>query len=45
MRMVPINTEVPNGLLEVKGEPLIDRLIKHLLAAGVRDISVVVGFM
>jgi len=28
MRMVPINTEVPKGLLEVNGEPLIERIIK-----------------
>ena len=27
MRMVPINTEVPKGLLEIQGEPLIERLI------------------
>ena len=29
MRMVPINTEEPKGLLEVKGETLIERLIKN----------------
>lgn len=45
MRMVPINTEVPKGLLEVKGEPLIERQIKQLLEIGIRDISIVVGFM
>ena len=28
MRMVPINTEMPKGLLEVNGEPLIERTIK-----------------
>ena len=28
MRMVPINTEMPKGLLEVKGECLIERIIK-----------------
>lgn len=45
MRMVPINTETPKGLLEVKGETLIERLIKQLHAAGVTKIDVVVGFM
>ena len=30
MRMVPINTEIPKGLLEVKGEVLIERMIRHL---------------
>ena len=30
---------------EVKKEPLIERLIKQLQAAGITDITVVVGFM
>lgn len=45
MRMVPINMEMPKGLLEVNGEPLIERLIKQLHEVGVRDIYVVVGFL
>ena len=45
MRMVPINTETPKGLLEVEGEPLIERLIRQLQEVGIRDIAVVVGFM
>lgn len=45
MRMVPINTEEPKGLLEVKGETLIERLIKQLHEVGVQNIKVVVGFM
>ncbi len=45
MRMVPINTEVPKGLLEVDGEPLIERTIKYLHEAGVRNIYVIVGYM
>ena len=45
MRMVPINTEVPKGLLEVNGEALIERTIKQLHEAGVYEIYVVVGFM
>ena len=45
MRMVPLNTEVPKGLLEVHGEPLIERLIRQLQAVGIRQICVVVGFM
>ena len=31
--------------LEVKKEPLIERLIKQLQAVGITDITVVVGFM
>ena len=45
MRMVPINTEIPKGLMEVKGEVLIERMIRHLYEVGITDIQVVVGFM
>ena len=45
MRMVPINMEAPKGLLEVGGEPLIERTIRQLHQAGVTDVTVVVGFM
>ena len=45
MRMVPINTEVPKGLLEVDGEPLVERIIKQLHEAGVFEIHIVVGFL
>ena len=44
MRMVPINMETPKGLLEVEGEPLIERLIRQLHAVKVKEIYVVVGF-
>lgn len=43
--MVPINMEEPKGLLKVKGEPLIERLIKQLQAKEINDIKIVVGFM
>ena len=45
LRMVPINTEEPKGLLEVNEEPLIERIIKQLHEVGITDISIVVGFM
>ena len=45
MRMVPINMERPKALLEVKGERLIERIIKQLHEIGISDISVIVGFM
>ena len=45
MRMVPINTSTPKALLEVNGEPLIERTIRQLHEAGVTNITVVVGFM
>ena len=45
MRMVPINTEVPKGLLEINGEPLIERIINQLHDIGIKKIYIVVGFM
>lgn len=45
MRMVPINTETPKGLLEVHGEPMIERLIRQLHEAEITGIYIVVGFM
>lgn len=45
MRMVPINTEMPKGLLEVNGEPLIERVIKQLQEVGIYEIYIVVGFL
>ena len=45
MRMVPINLTSPKAMLEVNGEPLIERTIKQLHKAGIRDITIVVGFM
>lgn len=45
MRMIPISNEIPKGLVEVKGEPLIERTIKQLHKAGINDIFIVVGFM
>lgn len=45
MRMVPINTEMSKGLLEVNGEPMIERIIKQLHEVGIREIHIVVGFM
>lgn len=45
MRMVPINTVTSKGLLEVQGEPLVERIIRQLHQAGITDISIVVGFL
>lgn len=45
MRMIPINTETTKGLLKVKDETLIERIIKQLHEVGIVEIYVVVGFM
>ena len=43
-RFVPLSAEFPKGLLEVKGEILIERQIRQLREAGVRDITLVLGY-
>ncbi len=45
MRMIPINTKIPKALLEVNGEPLIERIIKQLHEVDIKEIYIVVGFM
>lgn len=43
-RFVPLSQEYPKGLLEVKGEILIERQIRQLQEAGISEIYVVVGY-
>ena len=45
MRMIPINAMQPKALVEIDGEPLIERLIKQLHEVNIYDITIVVGFM
>lgn len=45
LRTIPINLERPKALLEVHGEVLIERLISQLQEAGIRQITVVVGYL
>lgn len=44
-RFAPLSYEKPKGLIEVKGEVLIERQIRQLREAGVRDIYVVTGYL
>lgn len=44
-RFVPLSSEIPKGLLEVRGEILIERQIRQLHEAGITDITIVVGYM
>ena len=43
-RFAPISYERPKGTLRVHGEVLIERQIEQLHAAGITDITVVVGY-
>ncbi len=44
-RFAPLSYERPKGVLKVRGEVLIERQIRQLQAAGIADITVVVGYM
>ena len=43
-RFVPLSAERPKGLVEVKGEVLIERQIRQLKEAGIADITLVLGY-
>ena len=43
-RFVPLSFEKPKGLIEVKGEVLIERQLRQLNEAGIDDITIVVGY-
>jgi len=43
-RFVPLSAEIPKGLLEVRGDVLIERQIRQLREAGITDITVVTGY-
>lgn len=45
MRMVPINNDIPKGLLRINNEVIIERIIKQLQQSGIDSITVVTGFM
>ncbi len=44
-RFVPLTYETPKGLLEVFGERMIERQIKQLHEVGIKDITIVVGYL
>lgn len=43
-RCVPLTYETPKGLLEVYGQPMIERQIEQLTEKGITDIIIVVGY-
>lgn len=45
LRLIPINHDLPKGLIKIDGEPLIERLIKQLQSADIKDITIVLGYM
>lgn len=45
LRSLPLSRIVPKGLYVVKGEALIERQIRQLMEAGIKEIIVVVGYL
>ena len=43
-RFVPLTFETPKGLLEVHGQPMIERQIEQLIEKGITEIIIVVGY-
>lgn len=43
-RMAPLSLHTPKGLLKVRGEVLIERQIRQLQEAGIREIVIVTGY-
>lgn len=44
-RFIPVSYELPKGLISVKGDVMVERLIRQLQEAGVPEIVLVVGYM
>lgn len=44
-RFIPVSYELPKGLISVKGDVMVERIIRQLQSAGVEDVTVVVGYM
>lgn len=44
-RLRPITNETPKSLVKVTGEPMAERQIKFLLEKGIKDITVVTGYL
>ena len=43
-RFIPVSYEIPKGLISVKGDVMIERIIKQLKEAGIEEIVLVVGY-
>ncbi len=44
-RMAPFSLEKPKGLMLVRGEIIVERIIRQLQEAGIHDITLVLGYM
>ncbi len=44
-RFIPVSYEIPKGLISVKGDIMIERIIEQLKNKGIDEIVVVIGYM
>ena len=43
-RFAPLSYELPKALIKIRGEILIERQIRQILEAGIKEIIVVTGY-
>src|SRR5689334_14110650 len=43
-RMRELTNELPKPMLKVQGKPILEHIVKGILAAGVKEIFIVTGF-
>ena len=45
VRLAPLTYDIPKSFINIKGERMIERQIEQLIAAGITDITIMVGYM
>ena len=45
IRLAPLTYEMPKSFLKINGQPMIERQIEQLQNAGIKDITIMVGFL
>ena len=45
VRLAPLTYDIPKCFIKIKGERMIERQIEQLLAVGISDITIMVGYM
>ena len=45
VRLAPLTYDIPKCFINIKGERMIERQIEQLIAAGIKDITIMVGYM
>lgn len=45
VRLAPLTYDIPKSFINIKGERMIERQIEQLIAAGIKDITIMVGYM